>query len=63
MEKTERLKRAWKLTMEQRKCQRMIEMMETLSVLKLDMEMEWIETKILEKMDCYVESGQDEDGG
>jgi hypothetical protein len=58
MEKQDRLKKAWKLTLEQRKFQRMMEMMETLSVLELDMEMEWIETKILEMMDCDVEGGQ-----
>jgi hypothetical protein len=67
MEKTERLKRAWKLTMEHRKCQMMIQMMGTLSVLELDMEMEWIETKVLELMDCEVEESvevglKDEDG-
>ena len=41
MEKQERLKKAWKLTMEHRKCQRMMEMMETLSVIELDREMEY----------------------
>ena len=46
MEKTERRKKAWKLTMEHRKCQKMIMMMETLSVLEMEMEMEWIETKV-----------------
>jgi hypothetical protein len=36
----------------------MIKMMETLSVLELDMEMEWIETKVLELMDCDVEENK-----
>ena len=52
MEKTERLKKAWKLSMEHRKCQKMIMMMETLSMLEMKMEMDWIETKILEMMEC-----------
>ena len=45
--------------MEHRKCQKMMEMMETLSVIELDMEMEWIESKILEMMECDVGDGQD----
>ena len=42
MEKSERLKKAWKLSMEHRKCQKMIMMMETLSMLEMEMEMDWI---------------------
>ena len=38
---------AWKLTMEHRKCQKMMEMMETLSMLELDREMDWIESKVI----------------
>ena len=57
MEKMERLKKAWKLTMEHRKCQKMIMMMETLSV--LEMEMEWIETKVLEMMECDEQDDRD----
>ena len=51
MEKTDRLKKAWKLSMEHKKCQRMIMMMETLSMLEMEMEMDWIETKILQMME------------
>ena len=53
----ERLKKACKLTMEHRKCQKMIMMMETLSV--LEMEMEWIETKVLEMMECDEQDDRD----
>ena len=47
-EKTEKLKKARKLSMKHKKCLRMITMMERLSV--NNMEMDWIETRILEMM-------------
>ena len=49
IEKTERLQKAWKLKIEQRKYQRMIAMMKELSV--TDMEMVFIESKVLEMME------------
>ena len=59
MEKSERLKKAWKLSMEHRKCQKMIMMMETLSMLEMKMEMDWIETKVLEMMECAEHDDRD----
>ena len=49
IEKTERLQKAWKLKMEERKYQRMIAMMKELSV--TDMEMVFIESKVLKMME------------
>ena len=41
LEKTEKLKKAWKLSMEQNKGLRMITMMERLSVNEIEMERDW----------------------
>ena len=69
IEKTDRLQKAWRLKMDYRKCQRMISMMEELSVTDLEMEMDWIESKVLEMMELedqdedYVSLGEkDKDG-
>ena len=37
----------------------MMEMMETLSMLELDREMDWIESKVIEMMEEDIEDGQD----
>ena len=51
MEKVDRLKRAWQLKVNAQKYQRMVTMIEGITVDDMRMEMEWIETKITEMME------------
>ena len=59
IEKTERLQKAWKLKMEERKYQRMIAMMKELSVTDMEMEMDFIESKVLEMMELEDQDGDE----
>jgi hypothetical protein len=51
MEKIDRLKKAWLLKMNAMKYQRMVIMMEEMTVEDMAMDMEWIESKIMDMMD------------
>ena len=51
LEKMSRLKRAWQLKMEAGKYQRMIAIMEQMSVGDMEMEVDWIKSKIIEMME------------
>ena len=61
MEKVDRLKKAWLLKMNARKYQRMVIMMEGMTVEDIEMDMEWIESRIIEMME--VEDQTDDSTG
>ena len=51
MEKMSKLKRAWHLKMNAKRYQRMVQMMEGMSVRDMEMDVDWIKSRIIEMME------------